>query len=78
MSINERKKIKEQRLVEESDNSLTECLFSNNPHKIDKWTIGVIPKMAPMCKIDIFFENQICPRYTAGIQNTIFVTESKA
>ena len=36
MSINERKKIKEQRLVEESDNRLTECLFSNNPHKIEK------------------------------------------
>ena len=38
MSDNERKKIKEQRLVEESDNSLTECLFSNNPHKIDKYS----------------------------------------
>jgi hypothetical protein len=38
MSINERKKIQDQRLVEESDNSLTECLFSNNPHKIDKYS----------------------------------------
>ena len=36
MSNEERKKIKEQRLVEESDNRLTECLFSNNPHKIEK------------------------------------------
>jgi len=36
MSINERKKIKDQKLVEESDNRLTECLFSNNPHKIEK------------------------------------------
>lgn len=38
MSINERKKIKDQKLVEESDNRLTECLFSNNPHKIDKYS----------------------------------------
>jgi hypothetical protein len=36
MSINERKKIQDQKLVEESDNRLTECLFSNNPHKIEK------------------------------------------
>lgn len=36
MSINERKKINDQKLVEESDNRLTECLFSNNPHKIEK------------------------------------------
>ena len=36
MSINEIKKIKEQKLVEESDNKLTESLFSNNPHTIDK------------------------------------------
>jgi len=33
---NEIKKIKEQRLVEESDNKLSEALFSNNPHVIDK------------------------------------------
>jgi hypothetical protein len=38
MSINERKKIKDQKLVEESDNRLTECLFSNDPHKIDKYS----------------------------------------
>jgi hypothetical protein len=38
MSINERKKIQDQKLVEESDNRLTECLFSNNPHKIDKYS----------------------------------------
>ena len=36
MTINERKKINDQKLVEESDNRLTECLFSNNPHKIEK------------------------------------------
>jgi hypothetical protein len=36
MSINERKKIRDQKLVEESDNKLTECLFSNDPHKIEK------------------------------------------
>ena len=36
MSINEREKIRDQKLVEESDNRLTECLFSNNPHKIEK------------------------------------------
>jgi hypothetical protein len=36
MSINEIKKIKEQKLVEESDNKLTESLFSNNPHVTDK------------------------------------------
>ena len=35
-SINETTKIKEQKLVEESDNKLTESLFSNNPHTIDK------------------------------------------
>lgn len=34
-SINETTKIKEQKLVEESDNKLTESLFSNNPHTID-------------------------------------------
>jgi hypothetical protein len=38
MSINEIKKIKDQKLVEESDNRLTECLFSNDPHKIDKYS----------------------------------------
>jgi hypothetical protein len=36
MFINETKKIKEQKLVEESDNKLTESLFSINPHTIDK------------------------------------------
>jgi hypothetical protein len=36
MFINEQTKIKEQKLVEESDNKLTESLFSNNPHTIDK------------------------------------------
>jgi len=36
MSKNEIKKLKEQKLVEESDNKLTESLFSNNPHTIDK------------------------------------------
>jgi hypothetical protein len=36
MSINEKIKIKEQKLVEESDNKLTESLFSTNPHIIDK------------------------------------------
>jgi hypothetical protein len=36
MSINERKKVKDQKLVEESDNRLTECLFSNDPHKMMK------------------------------------------
>lgn len=35
-SENEIKKIKEQKLVEESDNKLTQDLFSNNPHLIDK------------------------------------------
>jgi hypothetical protein len=33
---NEIKRIKEQKLVEESDNKLSEDLFSNNPHVIDK------------------------------------------
>lgn len=37
-AINETKKIKEQKLVEESDNKLTESLFSNNSHTIDKIT----------------------------------------
>ena len=37
-SENEIKKIKEQRLVEESDNKLSESLFSNNPYIIDKST----------------------------------------
>lgn len=36
MSINERKKIEEQKLVEQSDNKLTECLFSNNPYLIER------------------------------------------
>ena len=36
MSINKRKEIKEQKLVEKSDNKLTETLFSNNPHVTDK------------------------------------------
>jgi hypothetical protein len=35
-SENEIKKIKQQKLVEESDNKLTESLFSNNPHTTDK------------------------------------------
>ena len=38
MSMNEREKIRDQKLVEESDNRLTECLFSNDPHKIDKYS----------------------------------------
>ena len=36
MSISESKKIYEQKQVEKSDNKLTESLFSNNPHVIDK------------------------------------------
>jgi hypothetical protein len=38
MFINEKIKIKikEQKLIEESDNKLTESLFSTNPHTIDK------------------------------------------
>ena len=36
MSISESKKIYEQKQVEKSDNNLTESLFSNNPHTIDK------------------------------------------
>ena len=36
MSISESKKIYEQKQVEKSDNNLTESLFSNNPHVIDK------------------------------------------
>jgi len=36
MSISEIKKINEKKLVEESDNKLMECLFSSNPHTIDK------------------------------------------
>jgi hypothetical protein len=32
----EAKKINERRLVEESDNKLTQDLFSNNPHLIDR------------------------------------------
>lgn len=35
-AVNETTKIKEQKLIEESDNKLTESLFSNNPHTIDK------------------------------------------
>ena len=45
MSINEIKKIKEQKLVQESDNKLTESLFSNNPHVIDKSTIINVVKI---------------------------------
>ncbi len=45
MSINERKKIQDQKLVEESDNRLTECLFSNNPHKIEKYSNTNIVKI---------------------------------
>jgi len=36
ISINERKKIEEQKLVEQSDNKLTESLFSNNPYLIER------------------------------------------
>jgi len=45
MSINERKKIQDRKLVEESDNRLTECLFSNNPHKIEKYSNTNIVKI---------------------------------
>lgn len=44
-SENEIKKIKEQRLVEESDNKLTQDLFSNNPHIIDKTSSVSIIKL---------------------------------
>ena len=37
-SENEIKKINERKLVEESDNKLSESLFSNNPYIIDKST----------------------------------------
>jgi hypothetical protein len=33
---NESKKIKEQKLIEESDNKICKDLFSNNPHVTDK------------------------------------------
>ena len=41
ISIIDRKKIKEQKLVEESDNKLTECLFSDNPYTIEKTNINI-------------------------------------
>ena len=36
MFSQEEKKVYEQKQVEKSDNNLTESLFSNNPHIIDK------------------------------------------
>ena len=45
MSISESKKIYEQKQVEKSDNNLTESLFSNNPHTIDKSSNSNIVKI---------------------------------
>ena len=66
MSINEIKKIKEQKLVEESDNKLTESLFSNNPHVTDKSTnINIVKigknKFSSIIKPVIIEEKKIKP-----------------
>ena len=55
-SKNEIKKIKEQMLVEESDNKLTKDLFSNNPHLIDKSSSVSIIKLDKNIP-DFHFEN---------------------
>lgn len=65
-SENEIKKIKEQKLVEESDNKLTQDLFSNNPHIVDKTSsIGVIKldknKFVSVIKPVIIEEKNIVP-----------------
>ena len=39
---NEIKKLKEQKLVEESDIKLSKDLFSNNPHVIDTSSVNII------------------------------------
>jgi hypothetical protein len=65
-SENENKKIKEQMLVEESDNKLTQDLFSNNPHIIDRSSsVGIIKldknKFASVIKPVIIEEKNIKP-----------------
>ena len=65
-SENEIKKIKEQKLVEESDNKLTQDLFSNNPHVIDKSSnVNIIKldknKFASVMKPAIVEEKNIVP-----------------
>jgi|688.fasta_scaffold2090588_1 hypothetical protein len=65
-SENEIKKIKEQKLVEESDNKLTQDLFSNNPHVIDKSSnVNIIKldknKFASVMKPVIVEEKNIVP-----------------
>jgi hypothetical protein len=66
MSINEIKKINDRKLVEESDNKLTECLFSKNPHIIDKSsTTNIIKidknKFASVIKPKIIEEKSLKP-----------------
>ena len=63
---NEIKKIKEQKLLEESDNKLTQDLFSNNPHVIDKSSnVNIIKldknKFASVMKPVIVEEKNIVP-----------------
>ena len=65
-SENEIKKIKEQRLVEESDNKLSESLFSNNPYRIDRpSSIGIVKldknKFVSVIKPPIIKEKIITP-----------------
>jgi len=71
-SENEIKKIKEQQLVEESDNKLTQDLFSNNPHVIDKSiSVGIIKldknKFVSVIKPVIIEEKNIKPIYVKPV-----------
>ena len=61
MSISEIKKINEQKLLEESDNKLTETLFSNNPHIIDKTTNINIVKIGKNKFVTVTNEKKIKP-----------------
>ena len=61
MSEKEINKIKEQKMVEESDNKLSEALFSNNPHFIDRTSSIDIKKIDKNKFITIINEKQIKP-----------------
>ena len=76
-SENEIKKIKERKLVEESDNKLTQDLFSNNPHLIDKSSnINIIKldknKFVSVMKSAIVEKKNIVP-----VKKDKYVTKSK-
>ena len=62
---NEIKKLKEQKLVEESDINLSKDLFSNNPHVIDTSSVNIIKlgknKFVSVIKPKIIEEKTIKP-----------------